>query len=313
MISDKFVTGCLKKINQIKSVDSIFTDQSNFSSLPSYYKKAGVIYKQFHSKEGAMHWAIKSENSNSHSEKLLFQARSAERIIIKYNYNTILELGCGFGFNTIYLASIFPEKTFVAMDITEANLKQAEARAIKLGLTNITFIKFNYNDSLHLYNADLILGIETFCYSNDLKALFKNLSASLNHNGRILVYDGYERPSSQYKELSAEELKAYRLFCYGFFLSKFQNIEEFYTATNFNHLHIEFEKDYSKEIFSNSKVMEKGSLRILKYPLLTKFMLRFKLISHMVFMQSLAGLFSAYFVERNFMSYHAFVIKKSAE
>jgi hypothetical protein len=46
---------------------------------------------------------------------------------------------------------------------------------------------------------------------------------------------------------------------------------------------------------------ESDSPKVIKYLLLTKFMLSSKIISHMLFMQSLAGLFAAYFLERNFM------------
>ena len=312
-MNENFVPDCLKRIDQIKPLDSIFSDKSNFSSLPNYYKKAGAIYKLFHSKEGAMHCPIKLDETESHDNKLLYQAKSAEKLINTYHYDTILELGCGFGFNSIYLASKFPEKTFLAMDITDANLKQAEARAAKLGLTNITFINLNYNNNLHLYKADLIMCIETFCYSTDLNALFGNISASLNPNGRILLYDGYERQASDYKALTADEVTAYRLHCYGFYLYKFQNIAEVYQAVHSNHLNIEYEKDYSDAIYSNFKVMETGSLKVIRYPLLTKMLLRFKIVSHMLFMQSLAGLFAAYFVERNFMSYYGFVLTKKAE
>jgi SAM-dependent methyltransferase len=313
MVNEQFVTECWKKINKIKTVDSIFSDKSNFSTLPNYYNKAGVIYKQFHSSDGAMHFPIKLDNLESHNTKLLFQAKSIEEIININSYNSIIELGSGFGFNSIYLAGIFPEKKFLAIDITESNLKEAEARAMKLGLTNITFLNLDYTESLHLYKADLIFGVETFCYCNNLNALFKNISASLNENGRIVIYDGYERLTSQFKELTPVEVKAYRLFCYGYFLSKFQNLEDIYDAANSTNLHIELEKDYSKEILSNTRVMQKGSLKLIKYPFLTKFMIRCKIISHMTFMQSLSGLFSSYFLERNFMSYYAFVLKKGTE
>jgi len=299
----------VNKANRIKSLDSIFSEKINSSAISAYYKNAGVLYRRFHSPDGAMHLPIQTTETEKHKHKLLFQARSVEELIKKYNYKTIVELGCGTGFNSIYLARIFPAVQFIAFDITEANLNIGRANAD--GLTNLIFMKFNFNEDVHAYKADLIFGIETLCYSPDLCILFKNISTCLNTDGRIVIFDGYEKLPSQYKELISYEQKVYHLFCLGFALNRFQKLQEVYDAIKINDLIAEHEVDYTTGIMPSYKTFHEASKKLLKFPLLTKLLLSFKIIPYELFLQALSGFFGIYFFERNFLTYNHFIIKRN--
>lgn len=309
-ITPATITTYLKKLNSIRSFDSILNEKFTSSSISAYYKKIGFVYRKYHSPEGAMHLPIKLTDTERHTYKLLFQARAVEELIRIYNYKTIVELGCGSGFNSIYLAEIFPEVQFVAMDITEANLKVGKARAEAKGLKNLRFQKFNFNEDVHAYRADVIFGIETFCYASDLNTLFKNVSACLNPNGRIVLFDGYEKLSSEYGTLTADEELAYRLACWGFALDRFQKVQEVYDAVRANNIIVELEKDYSTAVLPSYTVFQKASLRLVKFPWLTKLLLALKIIPYELYMQVPSGIFGAYFLERKFFGYYQFILKK---
>ncbi|WP_018342221.1 class I SAM-dependent methyltransferase [Cytophaga aurantiaca] len=304
------LTTYLKKLNSIRSFDSILNETFTSSAVSSYYKKIGYVYRRYHSPEGAMHLPIKLTDTERHTYKLLFQARAVEELIRTHNYKTIVELGCGSGFNSIYLAEIFPDVQFTAMDITDANLEVGKQRAETKGLKNLSFQKFNFNEDVHAYRADVIFGIETFCYASDLKSLFKNLSASLNPNGRIVLFDGYEKSPSEYGVLNPDEQLAYRLACWGFALDKFQEVQEVYDAVKTNDITLEFEKDYSNAVLPSYTVFQKASLRLLKFPWLTKLLLALKIIPYELYMQVPSGIFGAYFLERKFFGYYQFIVKK---
>lgn len=51
----------------------------------------------------------------------------------------VLELGCGLGGNLVPLAALFPESTFVGIDLSKAQIAAAEADARSMGLANVQF------------------------------------------------------------------------------------------------------------------------------------------------------------------------------
>jgi 16S rRNA A1518/A1519 N6-dimethyltransferase RsmA/KsgA/DIM1 with predicted DNA glycosylase/AP lyase activity len=59
-----------------------------------------------------MHLPISFSDKTSHNKKLLYQADFINETINRYNYSNILELGCGMGFNTNYLAKKSKEKVY---------------------------------------------------------------------------------------------------------------------------------------------------------------------------------------------------------
>jgi arsenite methyltransferase len=177
-------------------------------------------------------------------------------------------------------------------------------------LTNLSFRKFNFNGDAHSYKADLIFGVETFCYADNLNTLCKNLSGCLGHGGRIVIFDGYERLPGTYAPLTLDEEKAYQLVCWGFALTRFQSLQEMYDAAQSNDLTIELEDDLTNGILPNYKVFEQGSLKLVSYPLLAKYLISLKIVSRIVYLHVLSGLFGAYFMERIFFSYYQFVLKK---
>lgn len=57
-----------------------------------------------------------------------------------------LELGCGYGFGLILLASIYPEHEFVGVDFNPQHIAHARRLASSAGLTNVTFEEADFLD-----------------------------------------------------------------------------------------------------------------------------------------------------------------------
>lgn len=301
----------LKQLNKIQSYDSIVKERFDASNIKKYYKRLGYWYRRYHSPEGAMHFPIKINDSERHKDKLLFQARSVEQLVRNHHYKTIVELGCGQGFNSIYLAKQFPEVQFIAMDITEANLRVGERKGADL--PNLTFKLLDFNQDEHNYKADLIFGIETFCYANNLTSLLRNLKNCLHLNGRIVIYDGFQNSILKEIKPDTDDDKAYRLLCWGFSLNEFQKLVQIQEAIKVNQLKTELSVDYSQETLPNYRVYQKGALRLLKYPLLTKFFMKLRILPPVILMHALSGIFGAYLVENEMMRYYQFVLVKRTE
>lgn len=292
--------------------DAFFAD-GNFDpeSMERYYGKMGKYYIKYHSDEGAMHSSIKTNELERHKDRLLYQANSIAKLIKEHKYLKVVELGCGFGMNSIFLARLFPDVEFVATDLNDFNLEKAEKNAT--GISNLKFFKLNFNDdhAFRQLKADLVFGIETLCYAPDIGVLLKNISSVLSPNGRIVIFDCYETNDPNHSSLSADEKKAYKLLCWGWMLNKFQAIQDLYDAAPNNQLVVEGDYDLTQNVISNYKVLQKTSEKIFGYPLLVKTCLRLKILNHFVFMHIVSGLFGAYFLESKFIRHlHVILLKE---
>jgi len=183
-------------IYKIAGRENIEAEKIEKHVINSYYKGSGFFYRNFHSENGAMHLPVAESPTQSHKEKLLFQANSIASVIDTYNYEKVLELGCGMGFNSNYLASKFKDKHFKAIDLTPQNIKFAKQKASDL--SNISFNVADF-DALDLGNEkfDLIFAVETLCHSKDISKLLNKLEKYLNIGGRIIIFDGYIKATAR--------------------------------------------------------------------------------------------------------------------
>ncbi len=290
------------------SLDILSATTWDSKAVAAYYTSMGQVYKRYHSRAGAMHLPIKLNDTERHQDKLLFQALTAAELIRENKYKTVVELGCGFGFNTLHLARLFPEVQFIGMDITDSNLKAAREQAGNL--PNVHFKRFDFNEAVHPYKADLVFGVETFCYAANISHLLKNIAVSLNPGGRILIFDGYETKETLSEVLNPDQSKAYALLCGGFVLTKFQSLPTVYAAIQNLGLSLELDQDYTSAILPNYKVFQKGCLNVLRFPHVSKLMALLGIIPEAALLQVPSGLFGAYFFEQQWLTYRQLLVRK---
>ena len=276
-------------------------------TVSSYYKISSFLYRNFHSSKGAMHLPIAENSSQRHEEKLLFQAKKVAEHIQKRNYKQVLELGCGMGFNSNYLANKFKDVQFTAIDLTPQNIQFAKKNTPRHG--NINFLLGDFDDIvLQNKTFDLIFGIETLCHSKDINALLKRLKPLLNPGGKIVIFDGYIKPSTYNLQEQAQK-DAYKLICWGFAMDRFQTVLEVLEGAEQVGLQVVQTVDYSKNVLSNLLAFQKGAFKVLSFPYLLKLLKSVRLLPDAVMKQVAAGLLSAHFVQENFIGYYLIEIE----
>ncbi|MBI5650471.1 MAG: class I SAM-dependent methyltransferase [Chloroflexi bacterium] len=107
------------------------------------------------------------------------------------DHGTILDLGCGFGLFSLYIAARKPHAQIIGIDINDPRLQIARAAAQKLGITNVTYER---GDLRAWRPAQKIAGayaLDVFHHipvaSGD--ALLRDLFARLEPGGRFLLKD----------------------------------------------------------------------------------------------------------------------------
>ncbi len=294
------------RIYKIVPKVAVYNENMSSEVVENYYSKSAFFYKKFHSPDGAMHLPISFDNTTPHKQKLLYQANSINDIINKHNYSDILELGCGMGFNTNYLATQNPAKNFTAIDLTANNITHAKSKGVK----NANFIQNDFDSAVKEDRKyDLIFAIETLCHSKNLLELISNASKQLNENGKIIIFDGYVKENA--KDLIKDfDKQAYKLFCWGFALSEFQKLDDVLNPQKLKGIQINELKNYTQNILPNATVFQNGAKKTLGYPWLLKICLKLRLLPLAFIKQLSAGVFLPYFLHNNYLGYYKLVISK---
>lgn len=107
---------------------------------------------------------------------------------LEFRPASILDAGCGKGYNVFYLSKRYPEATILGFDVSEVDL--AEARQIQpLGsFENVTFQNHDLEKAFGVNKFDLVISWEALeCIPND-DAVLENIYAALRAEGVLLLH-----------------------------------------------------------------------------------------------------------------------------
>ena len=101
----------------------------------------------------------------------------------------VLELGCGWGALTLWMASQYPGSRITAVSNAGAQRAFIEARAAERGLDNVAVITADMND-FEPSNApfDRVVSLEMFEHMRNWRLLLQRISTWLRPGGRLLVH-----------------------------------------------------------------------------------------------------------------------------
>jgi len=110
----------------------------------------------------------------------------------------ILELGCGWGSLSLYMAARFPKCRITAVSNSRTQKEYIDAEAIREGITNLTVITADMNDFQAPERYDRIVSVEMFEHMRNYEILLNRVASWLKPDGRlfvhIFVHDRYAYP-----------------------------------------------------------------------------------------------------------------------
>ncbi len=100
----------------------------------------------------------------------------------------ILELGCGWGSLSLWMAKQFPGSQIVAVSNSNSQRAHIEAQASQRGLENLSVITCDINDFRPGQQFDRIVSVEMFEHVRNHGQLMKNIADWLVDDGRLFVH-----------------------------------------------------------------------------------------------------------------------------
>ena len=100
----------------------------------------------------------------------------------------ILELGCGWGSLTCFMAQKFPNSKITAVSNSKDQRNFIQQKNDKLNLQNIKVVTTDMNDFSTEEKFDRVVSIEMFEHMRNYDELLKRIDSWLNQNGKLFVH-----------------------------------------------------------------------------------------------------------------------------
>jgi SAM-dependent methyltransferase len=173
----------------------------------------------FYDWAGFYHFGI-SYDGKRKREGLREQARIIEGYIRETGASRVLEIGCGLGSNSAFLAQRNPRVAFDGIDLANNPLRRFKR------IPNLRFFKADYHDLSRFEDAayDIVFAIETLCYSIDKPQVFREVKKTLRPNGKFIVFDLYR--SNRAQPLSPSEDTMWQLIIKGVAVQEVEHISD---------------------------------------------------------------------------------------
>ena len=295
----------LLKINSIFPTEKIIKNDIADEDVIKYFQDSYIGYKYFHSTEDAVHMAI-NYNGKFNKDGYYTQPREILQQIDEMKANRVLEIGCGKGFNSVYLANRKPEVEFLGIDVTDKHLTIANKKS--LHLENLVF---NYGDFHKLEfkdsSFDIIFALESLCYANDKKKALSEIYRVLKKGGKFILYDGF-------KKVPLEGISDNRLIDAIILTEKSMGVNHFDSVENWNNIansvgfKIKINNDLSEAIMPNLGKLQYLSRGYFKFAFLSKLFLR--ILPKKMLMNSIAGLLMPFTFHCKVHGYYKIVLEK---
>ena len=156
-------------------------NEQHYEVPPAFFEN--VLGK--HLKYSSGYWPD-GVNSLDESEESMLEL-SFERAQLA-DGDSILELGCGWGSLTCYMASKLPNSKITAVSNSKDQKEHILSRCKNQGLDNIEVITADMNDFETENNYDRVVSIEMFEHMRNYKELLSKISSWLNDDGKLFIH-----------------------------------------------------------------------------------------------------------------------------
>lgn len=158
---------------------AIMTELANIQ----HYEVPAAFYRRVlgkHLKYSACYWSDETGDLDSaESDSLAIYCRRAEL----QDGQNILELGCGWGSLTLWMAEHYPLSRITAVSNSASQKDYILEQATRRGLSNIDVITCDMNDFDIGHKYDRVVSIEMFEHMHNYAELFKRISLWLEDDG----------------------------------------------------------------------------------------------------------------------------------
>ena len=156
-------------------------NEQHYEVPPAFFEN--VLGK--HLKYSSGYWPD-GVNSLDESEESMLEL-SFERAQLA-DGDSILELGCGWGSLTCYMASKLPNSKITAVSNSKDQKEHILNRCKNQGLDNIEVITADMNDFGTENKYDRVVSIEMFEHMRNYKKLLSKISSWLNDDGKLFIH-----------------------------------------------------------------------------------------------------------------------------
>lgn len=112
---------------------------------------------------------------------------TAERALIR-DGQSILELGCGWGSLSLYLAEHYPNARICAVSNSATQREHMERQAGEKGFRNLKVMTADMNDFFAPETYDRVVSVEMFEHMRNYKELLRRIAAWLRPDGLLFVH-----------------------------------------------------------------------------------------------------------------------------
>ncbi|MGB0847706.1 MAG: SAM-dependent methyltransferase [Thiolinea sp.] len=100
----------------------------------------------------------------------------------------ILELGCGWGSLTLWMAQHYPDSHITAVSNSHSQRQYIETQAAERGLDNLRVITCDMNDFDTNHEFDRVVSVEMFEHMRNWESLYRKISQWLTHDGKYFKH-----------------------------------------------------------------------------------------------------------------------------
>ncbi|EMY78748.1 cyclopropane-fatty-acyl-phospholipid synthase [Leptospira weilii serovar Ranarum str. ICFT] len=175
----------MEYVNSLKKFPiAIHTSAANEQhyEVPSEFFKL-VMGK--HMKYSSGYWETKN-TSFDESERRMLEI-TCERAQIE-NGMSVLDLGCGWGSLSLYMAEKFPKSSITGVSNSKSQKKFIDGEAKKRGLKNLTILTADMNEFRIAKKFDRLVSVEMLEHMKNYEILFEKFSGFLKPKGLFFVH-----------------------------------------------------------------------------------------------------------------------------
>lgn len=297
----------LAKIDHTFGISKLLELRADKDTIVRYYTESEKAYRLLHSRDGSVHMTLTGSDPTSNHDNL-GQARMVQQQIEELSAQTILELGCGKGFNVAYLASVNKKARLVGIDLTPKHIRIASKK-----YANVANLAFELGDfqALHFKNEefDLVFEVEALCHAQDPALAYSEVFRVLKPGGRFVIFDAFR--SSDLTSFPQDLQTAVQLVELTMAVKRFPSLDYWLNLAKGVGFKILSTVDLSDAIMPNLERFQVLARGFYKFPGLAKQLT--KTLPPALVKNSVAGLLLPFTVRSGAHRYHSIVLEKQPD